>query len=349
MTRYVVIGAGAIGGGVAGLLADAGVSVVAIARGMHAATIAKDGLSVRMPDRSMTVAVASGTGPDDVVLEPDDVLVLATKSHQAGDALRQWVDAPVVDRSGVTRGTAGECLPVVTALNGVASEDLALRYFDRVIGACVWMPAVFLEPGEIVVRGTPTRGTFHIGPVPVDGGPSDAVTLAALDAIERDWTIAGFRIRRPVDVMPWKYRKLISNIGNVFQALAGADASIGPLVRPAQEEARSVLAGAGIDVVDDETERAERSAAGLRIEPVPGVDETLGGSSWQSMARGTGNIETDYLNGEIARIARVHGLSAPVNAAVTRLARRATRDRLRPGSLSVADIASAVGIDLDSG
>ena len=33
-----------------------------------------------------------------------------------------------------------------------------------------------------------------------------------------------------------------------------------------------------------------------------------GGSTWQSLRRGTGSLETDFLNGEIALLARLHGV-----------------------------------------
>ena len=97
MTRYVVIGAGAIGGAVAGLLADTGVDAIAVARGAHAAAIAERGLSVRMPERAFTVRIPCVTDPSELQLAVGDVLVLATKTHQADVALRQWVDVPVVD------------------------------------------------------------------------------------------------------------------------------------------------------------------------------------------------------------------------------------------------------------
>lgn len=63
-------------------------------------------------------------------------------------------------------GTAGDRLPVLMALNGVASEDLTLRYFSRVFGVCVWMPAVHLEPGEVLLRSVPIPAMFHLGRVP---------------------------------------------------------------------------------------------------------------------------------------------------------------------------------------
>ena len=46
-----------------------------------------------------------------------------------------------------------------------------------------------------------------------------------------------------------------------------------------------------------------------------------GGSSWQSLRRGTGDIETDYLNGEIVFLGRMHGVATPANAMIQRLAR----------------------------
>ena len=46
----------------------------------------------------------------------------------------------------------------------------------------------------------------------------------------------------------------------------------------------------------------------LRLGPVGGR-ERGGGSSWQSLARGSGTIEADYLNGEIVLLGRLHGFA----------------------------------------
>ena len=100
---------------------------------------------------------------------------------------------------------------------------------------------------------------------------------------------------------------------------------------------------AGIPVVDDETEAAAR-AQGFTVEPVPGLEDArLGSSTWQSLSRGTGSVETDYLNGEIVRIAHEHGLPAPVNALLARLARAVVRDGRGPGSSSADELVEAVG------
>ena len=55
-----------------------------------------------------------------------------------------------------------------------------------------------------------------------------------------------------------------------------------------------------------------------------------GGSSWQSLVRGTGSIEADYLNGEMCLLGRLHGVPTPVNELLQRRANAAAA--ARPGA-----------------
>ncbi len=141
----------------------------------------------------------------------------------------------------------------------------------------------------------------------------------------------------PDDVMPWKYRKLLTNTANAFQALLGQPKGMGRLVRAAEAEGRRVLDAAGIGYTSDEEEAAAR-ADSFDVKPVPGMDGLLGGSTWQSLTRGTGNVETDYLNGELVRIAHAHGIDAPINATMARLVRQAAVRGTRPGALSLEQL-----------
>ena len=67
-----------------------------------------------------------------------------------------------------------------------------------------------------------------------------------------------------------------------------------------------------------------------------------GGSSWQSLARQSGGIETAYLNGEIVLLGRLHDICTPVNRALTELALRAAREGEQPGSLTKLEIEQAI-------
>src|SRR5680860_260226 len=226
MRRYIIIGTGAIGGSIGGRLAQCDLSVVWVARGPHAQALRTSGMLLRSPDETITVRARVAEGPDDVDLAVDDVLVLATKTHQATAALATWSVAPVV-RNGEVVGTAGELLPILTALNGVAAERMALRWFRRVLGVCVWLPAMHLEPGEVIIRMSPRSGMLHVGRYPAE--LVDRADHDLLAVIRDDWGSAGFDIELPADVMPWKYRKLVGNVGNALQALVGRNGPWRPL------------------------------------------------------------------------------------------------------------------------
>lgn len=338
--RYVIIGAGAIGGGIGARLVQAGLDTVLIARGEHLAALQRDGLRMRTPSEDVTFPVAAAGSVGEVALRTDDVIVIATKTPQVLDVLPEVADAQVLDGDGTSVGRAGDLLPVFVATNGVAAEDLAARYVRRVFGVCIWMPATHLTPGEVVLRGVPITGILHLGRAPASA--ADLADQAVLEEVAADWRQANFEVALPGNVMAWKYRKLISNLGNVVDAIADDPQAARPVIEAADAEARTVLRAAEIEVTDDATEAAAR-ADGFRLEPVPGFEDArLGSSTWQSFSRGTGSIETDYLNGEIVRIAHRHGLAAPVNALLSRLGRDAVRAGHEPAWLPTAELLGVV-------
>lgn len=99
----------------------------------------------------------------------------------------------------------------------------------------------------------------------------------------------------------------------------GPGIAYGELNEALRTEAKAVYAAAGIEHVG-----SSPKAFGLedRIElgEVAGVEE-FASSSWQSLARGTGSIETDYLGGEIVRIGNTLGVPVAKNAFVMRWCR----------------------------
>ncbi len=338
--RYIVIGAGAIGGTVGGALTRGGAEVVLIARGAHAKALADNGLVLRTPDEVLLIPVSVAAEPADVRLTGRDVVVFATKTHQLDAALQEWVDQPVHEGSDVI-GTAGELLPALTALNGVVAEEKALRFFSRVFGVCVWMPAAHVTPGEVIVRSWPVAGQFHVARWPaVLATPDDRELLAD---IESTWTPAGLRIQLPADVEPWKYNKLLSNLTNAVVALADSGADDRNVADAVRREGEDVLRQAGIEFVPFEVSSAAR-VNGPTVRPVPGTDRVIPNSTWQSLHRNSGSVETDFLNGEIVRIAHQHGTTAPLNATMARLAREAADSGRGPGEFTTVELAAALGL-----
>ncbi|MGW5847715.1 ketopantoate reductase family protein [Streptomyces sp. NPDC055254] len=321
--RYIIIGAGAVGATIGGRLARAGADVVLVARGAHAQALRVDGLRLTTADGTRVHRLPVVAGPEELgELRPDDVLLLAVKTQDALAALDAWGDAEVAGG-----GTAAQRLPVLCAQNGVESERLALRRFARVYGVCVWLPATFLEPGAVSALCAPLTGILHLGPA---AGGADALARA----VAADLDGAGFEAPVVEDVMRWKYGKLLGNLGNAIQATTGPepDPAKAALLLRAVREAKAALAAAGIAY----TPEAEQSAA--RDGKVNQPEGVRGGSSWQSLARGTGSVEADYLNGEICLLGRLHGVATPVNDVLRHAANIFAREALPPGSMSVADL-----------
>jgi 2-dehydropantoate 2-reductase len=144
-------------------------------------------------------------------------------------------------------------------------------------------------------------------------------------------------------VTPWKYNKLISNLANAVVALTGSE-SASEVTASVRREGEEVLADAGIEFVSFEVSKASR-ANGPNARPVPGAEDVISNSTWQSLARNSGSIETDFLNGEIARIAHQHGRTAPINATLARLAREAARSGRGPGEYTVEQLGKLLGVN----
>ena len=323
--RYIVIGAGAVGGTIGGRLFEGGHEVVLVARGAHLDALRARGLRLVTPAGESTLRIPAAGGPGELELRDGDVLVLAVKSQDAEAVLAEWAWPPV--RGGTA---AALSLPVVCAQNGVASERLALRRFRRVYGMCVWLPATHLEPGTVEAQGAPLAGMLHIGRYP-------AGTDAIATQVGGDLAGSGFLAPVTAEVMRWKYGKLLANLSNAIEAVCGfgaADAAV--LRRRATAEGAAVLDAAGIAYVGQE-ESARVRGDRVRILPVNGSPRA-GGSSWQSLTRGTGSIEADFLNGEIVLLGREHGVPCPLNEVLQRLANQAARERRAPGSITPGEV-----------
>jgi 2-dehydropantoate 2-reductase len=331
--RYIVIGAGGVGGTIGGRLAQAGHEVVLVARGPHLDALrAQRGLRLTTPEGTSVIGVPAVSGPDEVELTSDDVLLLAAKTQDAEAAMAGWAWQPV---KGGGDAVAAEDLPVLCAQNGVASERLALRRFRHVYGVCVWLPATHLEPGAVEAQGAPLSGLLHLGRYP--SGTDETIERIGAD-------LAASRFLAPVvpDIMRWKHGKLLANLANAIEAVCGlaGDGDSKELRRRARAEGKAVLDAAGLPYASNE-ENARFRADQVQIVKING-NERGGGSSWQSLTRGTGSIEADYLNGEIVLLGREFGVPTPVNEVLQRLANRAARDRHAPGRLTSAEVLALV-------
>jgi 2-dehydropantoate 2-reductase len=320
--RVVVLGAGGIGGTIGARLHQAGYDVALVARGPHGEVVRERGLTFETPEERVTLRIPTYARADEVAWRRDDVVVLAAKSQDTEGAARDLFVA------------AGD-VPVVSAQNGVANEPTLARWFGRVHGMCVMMPTAHLEPGVVQAHSVGATGILDVGSFPEGVDDVDATLAAAL----RD---SRFECVARPDIMRWKYRKLVNNLGNAVQALCGRDLEgreAWAVVDLLTAEADAVFAAARIDPVTDAEDEVRR-ADHLQLRPI-GDEPRAGGSTWQSLSRGSG-VETDFLNGEIALLGRLHGVPTPANARIQALMADAARRGSAPGSMSAGDLLAAL-------
>lgn len=313
--RYLVYGAGAIGGLLGALLHEAGHDVVLVARGDHLAAVRSRGLTVSTPTGSRTVPVPAVGDAHEADLAGPATVLLTVKSHQTVGALADLVGA-------VDPGTT-----VVGVQNGVANERTLLRYFAHVQAVCVMMPVTHLEPGVVEQHSLGVPGILDVGRFP--GGYDDTS-----HGLAEAFGSAGFVSEPRADVMAWKHRKLVGNLSNAVDACCPEGPESDELAERARTEGESVLAAAGRTVVSREQDRVRRGDL-LRRDHGGGRG---GSSSWQSLRRATGSVESDFLNGEIVLLARLYDAQAPVNELLARTASRLARTGAPPASVPAVDL-----------
>jgi 2-dehydropantoate 2-reductase len=315
--RFITLGTGAIGGVIAAQLHTHGSSVLAIARGDNFSAIAQRGIEVNAPAGLTRVTVDVVSSLADVQWRDDDTVILAVKSQATASVLLDLAE------------WAPHSVNVVCAQNGVENERVALRHFKNTYAMCVMCPASYLSPGVIELHSGPVAGVFDLGRWP-HGVDDVAQKIAA------EFSAAQMLSEPVIDIALLKWGKLLSNLLNAIEALCGAGAMNSELARLTYREAVAALAGAGIDAKAAEQRVASRSPL-VNYQQVSGRDRG-GGSSWQSLARGTGDIESDFLNGEISLLGRLHGISTPVNDMLVREARRAALQRATPGTRNADEL-----------
>lgn len=317
--RWVVYGAGAVGGVIGGHLHLAGLPTTLVARGAHLAAIRDGGLRLDTGDGMHRIVAPATDTAAEVEWTDDTTVLLAVKSHQAAAALD---DLAAHAPTGTT---------VVCATNGVATEVAVLRRFASTYAVCVMLPATHLEPGLVVTKCHPVPGLLDVGRIP--SGTDDCTA-----AVSADLRAAGFESVERDDVMAWKRRKLLLNVGNGVDASFVPGAAADALADLAQREGERVLAAAGLTVTSAEADRGRRGDLLRRRGDLPAA----GGSTWQSLRRGTGDTEVDYLAGEVVLLGRLHDVPTPACEAVVAATRRLTRTAGEPRSLSADEVLAAL-------
>lgn len=308
-----MLGAGAIGGGIGGLLALSGQEVALVARGAHAEALRRDGLTLELPrahHRLRLPLVEVGEA------EPSDVVWLCTKVQDTAAAL-EGLDPRV---------------RVVVLQNGLDGTRQAVARGHPTVPAMVYVPAVHLDPGSVRLHGRPHPGRLDVGG---DHGAGSAV----LSRLVQTLSVAGLHSTAFTELRPWRLAKLLTNLAGVVQALQGRLRHPDPVVLAAQAEARACFRAHDWTWQGTDELLAHVGPFGVGL---AGGLAREGGSTLQSLLRGVA-LETPYLNGEIVALGEAAGVPTPVNRILVDLAQRAQEEGWRPGHLDPAEVREACG------
>jgi len=314
--RIAVIGAGAVGGTLAALLARAGNEVTVIARGENLRTIRQEGLRLDGGFGDVVARVAS----DGHLTAAPELAILATKAQDAQAAL-------AAERAHL------DGVPLLVVQNGLGGLELAARTAPAspLLGGLALFAASFLEAGHVTVTG----------PNPMIVGAGRGADAALLDRIV-DVLRGALPIEVTRDIEGAQWTKLLINHVNALPAITGM--SVQDVV--ADPRLRRVMTASM-----RETVRIAR-LAGARFAPVQGVSgRVLGlvgtlplgmaaffprllarrmggvpnpGSTLQSIRRGQ-LTEIDHLNGAVVATATRIGRTAPINAALVSMVHEVER------------------------
>jgi 2-dehydropantoate 2-reductase len=310
--RILIYGAGAIGGYVGGLLAQAGGDVTLLARGAHFAAIARDGLQVDWAGgRSLNVRVAAAA--PSTLSGRFDTIFVTLKSMQLADAAADITAALapggslVMIQNGLPwwyferldsplRDTPIKCLDP----DGRLARGFDL---DSVIGAVIYKPVTLMAPGRLFV---PKVNVDELIIGELDGCDSERAPAIA-DAMSG----AGLPTRVTPHIRLEKWRKLSTNLvwnplcaltqsapGQIAASPGGPD-----LVRNLMREGQAVARAIGIDLQVDPEAELKRVEGNFTQQP----------SMLQDLRAGRG-LEADAILNAVIEIAGLTGVPVPTLA-----------------------------------
>lgn len=319
--RYIIIGAGAVGSSLAAQFETAGVDYLLLGRGAQLAHLREHGLRYHRLEGTVTVSLRL-TDLAGLRLRNGDVFLLSVKTQDVEETSGALARLPVEG------GGLAADLPIVALQNGLAAERILARRFSRIYAASVRVPAIYTETGKVRVLAGPQFASFIIGRFP-EGTDAVSAQLAA------DLTRANALVEESADIRRWKAEKLLHNVKNALELFAGDEGERNRIGAEIASEAERVLRRAGYDFPRPD----ERKVSLARWQILKDPDDPAGQSTWQSFTRGA-RSEVDFLNGEIVLLGHLHGVPAPWNRAVQRLADRLAAQGGKPGDLGLDRLVS---------
>lgn len=295
--KICVLGAGALGCAIGGVLTEAGNEVWLVNRGQaHVDAMRQNGLKMRDGGVDRVVKVHASTDCREIAAAtgPVDLIIVLVKSFHTREAI------------GAARPIVGEHTVVLSLQNGLGHEDILAEVVgrQRVLAGKTYTGGVMLGPGHIIV-GTRGKET-HVGEL--DGSLTERVGRIT-DAFNR----AGLVTTVSRNIMGTIWDKLLVNVAT--GALSGITRlPYGELYQVPEVEACALAAVAEAMAV------AQAGGIALSVtdprqpwvKAAEGLPDEFKASMLQSLEKGS-VTEIDYVNGSVVRWGARYGVPTPIN------------------------------------
>lgn len=314
--KIAVVGGGAIGSMVAARLAQAGVDVLLVGRPDHVEAINRQGLVVKGQAGREVVRVRAATKMD----REYDLVIFATKTPDLEEAYQdnhQYL----------------ENARVLTTQNGVQGDNILRTHFEpeNMFSSIVMFGATYSTPGEVISN---FPGDWIAGKPYT---PNDNVLSSIVQVLGK-----AFPVVVSPNIMAMKWLKLFVNFNNCLPAVIGrsmqetfADKDFCLLSIRLLKEGVKVVQEAGIELLSLPNFPVERitglaampedQAAGIIQKTLTTLSKVpLDGSILQSIKRGKPS-EIDFINGEVALVAKNIGVAAPLNSRIVEMVHEVER------------------------
>jgi 2-dehydropantoate 2-reductase len=291
--RIAVFGAGGVGGYFGARLAQAGESVVFIARGAHLDAIRREGLRVESPLGFATLRPAAATDEPAAVGAVDAVLV----------CVKAW---QVTEAAKAMRPLLGPETFVVPLQNGVEAADqlAAVVGQERVLGGLCKIVSYVAGPGRIRHAGVDPRVEF--GERGRRRSPRVEVLCRAFEKA------VGVSVGTPEDIEVALWAKFLfitpfSGVAAVTRCPAGTLRRVPEtrrMLEAAMREVFEVGLARGVRLRDDSVRET--------LDYVDGLPEDATASMQRDILDGKPS-ELDYQSGAVVRLGKEAGVPVPVN------------------------------------
>lgn len=294
LMKFLVVGAGAVGGYFGGRLLEKGADVTFLVREGRMRNLQEKGLVIHSDYGNATLSPKTIIAGEEV--EPYDVILLSTKAYHLDNAIDD------------IRPYVGENTMVIPLLNGMAHYNKLDEQFgkEKVIGGLCYIEATLDSEGAVI-----QKGPLHMLVYGERSGQESERIIKLADALKG--TKADFQLSSTIIEDLWHKYLFIATMSGITTLMR---APIGPICNhPSGMETIKQLTKEIIDVMNVAGAPISNELETIQMEKIANLAPEMKSSMQRDMEKGL-PVEADHLHGYLLEIAKTADLPVPVLEAV---------------------------------